>query len=276
MKFTTNQEQRLSEIGCVLDPEPSFTSAIEREAAFKDLERSCIENNRKALQELRAQGREPAVNALSASISRFLRDQGFIEVSTPIVISKAFLEKMTVGDDHALSKQVFWLDDKSCLRPMLAPNLYDISKRMLNIYGSPLGVFEIGPCFRKESQGSKHLENFTMVNFVEWGIDEAIKVDRLKDLATKFMQHIGINDFSFQEDESVVYGITLDVMVGEVELASGAFGPHPLDVSWDYDGTWLGLGVGLERVVMIKEGLDTIQKAGRSLRYLGGVSLQFK
>ncbi|MCL2883111.1 MAG: pyrrolysine--tRNA(Pyl) ligase large subunit [Coriobacteriia bacterium] len=276
MQFTQNQDQRLKEIGCSFDPEQDFASENEREQAFKELERNQIEAARAALLKLRESGQAPAVNALAESISAFLRGLGFVEVTTPIMISKVFLERMSIDDSHALNKQVFWLDDKTCLRPMLAPTLYDISKRMLNIYKAPLGVFEIGPCFRKESQGNKHLENFTMVNFVEWGIDEETKTERMAELTKKFMQHIGIDNYSIEKEDSVVYGDTIDVVVDGIELASGAFGPHPLDVNWDYEGTWLGLGAGLERIVMLKDGLDSIQKAARSLGYLGGVSLKLK
>jgi len=274
MEFTKNQIQRLKEIGCSYDPDLSFSSSEEREQAFKDMERRCVDDNRKSLLELKAGGAAPSVNALSESISAFLRGLGFLEVSTPIIISRNFLERMSIEDTHALFKQVFWLDDKTCLRPMLAPNLYDISKRLLNVFERPLSVFEIGPCFRKESQGNKHLEGFTMVNFVEWGIEESKKVDRFKELASLFMNHLGLNGYTLQEKDSVVYGDTIDVMMDDVEIASGAFGPHPLDINWDYEGTWLGLGAGLERIAMMKEGLDTIQKAGRSLVYLGGVSLK--
>ena len=50
---------------------------------------------------------------------------------------------------HPLNDQVFWLDKNSCLRPMLAPNLYDISKKLMPVIPLPLRVFEIGSCFRK-------------------------------------------------------------------------------------------------------------------------------
>ncbi|MDR2035891.1 MAG: hypothetical protein LBP91_04380 [Coriobacteriales bacterium] len=276
MQFTENQELRLRELGCTLDPPQSFASDRERDVAFKDSERAAIESNRLALQGYQREGRAPSVNALSERTSHFLRSRGFIEVSTPLIISRQFLERMSIGDDHALISQVFWLDERSCLRPMLAPNLYDLSKRMLKVYGRPLRVFEIGPCFRKESSGGRHLECFTMLNFVEWGIAEAQKVGRFKELGLLLMEQLGLRDYRFVEEQSVVYGTTIDIMVGNVEVASGAFGPHPLDKQWGMDETWLGLGVGLERVVMLAEGLDTIQKAGRSLRYLGGVSLNFK
>ncbi|MCL2528983.1 MAG: pyrrolysine--tRNA(Pyl) ligase large subunit [Coriobacteriia bacterium] len=276
MQFTKNQIQRLSELGCDFDAEHSFASADARELAFKEMERRSVEKNRAALRDLRKAKDAPFVSALSESISAFLRGLGFLEVSTPIIISKSFLLRMTIEDDHALFKQVFWLDDKSCLRPMLAPNLYDISKRLLNVYEAPLGVFEIGPCFRRESQGNKHLESFTMVNFVEWGVLESQKTERLKELISLFMEHVGLSEYSLEEEDSVVYGDTIDVVVDGVEIASGAFGPHPLDSNWDYAGTWIGLGAGLERIVLMQENLDSIQKTGRSLLYLGGISLKLK
>jgi len=276
MHFSKNQVQRLREIGCSFNAEYSFASAEARELAFKEVEQRGVENNRSALHELKKVNNAPFVDVLAESISLFLRGQGFLEVSTPIIISKRFLGRMTIDDCHALYQQVFWLDDKTCLRPMLAPNLYDLSQRLLNIYGQPLGVFEIGPCFRRESQGNKHLESFTMVSFVEWGTEEAKKVERLKEIISLFMKHIHLEEYSLEEEVSVVYGDTVDVVVKGVEIASGAFGPHPLDSNWDYDGTWIGLGAGLERIVMMQEGFDSIQKAGRSLAYLGGISLKLK
>jgi uncharacterized protein (TIGR00290 family) len=57
----------------------------------------------------------------------------------------------------------------------------------------------------------------------------------------------------------------LDVMVDDIEIASGATGPHPLDANWNITENWAGLGFGLERMVMIKEGFHNIRRVGRSL-----------
>lgn len=276
MKFTDAQMRRLNELGCEFDCASTFESAQERDVVFRQMEHACVESNRNALHRYREEGRPPFVNALSYKIASFLRGEGFLEVSTPTIIPKNFLERMTLGVDHPLLSQVFWLDEKSCLRPMLAPNLYDISQRLLNIFDRPFGVFEIGPCFRRDSQGGRHLENFTMVNFVEWGVPEREKTDRMKDLIFQLMSLTGLKDYELVEEESTVYGKTMDVVVGDTEIASGAFGPHSLDAAWHIDETWLGLGAGLERIVMMKEGYGSIQKAGRSLRYVGGINLNFK
>ena len=70
---------------------------------------------------------------------------------------------------HPLREQVFWLEDGRCLRPMLAPNLYTLLRRLGRIWSRPFGIFEIGPCFRRDSKGASHLNEFTMLNLVELG-----------------------------------------------------------------------------------------------------------
>jgi phenylalanyl-tRNA synthetase alpha chain len=52
-------------------------------------------------------------------------------------------------------------------------------------------------------------------------------------------------------------------------------GPHRLDHAWRITDTWVGLGFGLERMVMMKEGSDSIGKWGKSLGYLDGIRLNF-
>ena len=275
MQLTETQSQRLVSLGsCALDQE-SFDSPEQRDAAFRAEEKRVIKANREKLRAMRQTGSPVLVNALAADISEFLRQRGFMEVSTPIVISKTFLERMTIDDAHSLHDQVFWLDGKTCLRPMLAPGLYDISRHLIDILGTPLGVFEIGPCFRKESRGSRHLECFTMVNFVEWGTPEDEKHDRVERLIAELMDMLGL-EYRVVEEDSTVYGKTFDVEVEGTELASGAFGPHPLDAAWNITGTWLGVGMGLERAVCLREGVDNIQRVGRSLTYHNGVGLNFK
>ena len=76
---------------------------------------------------------------------------------------------MGIEHGHPLREQVFWLEDGRCLRPMLAPNLYTLLRRLGRIWSRPFGIFEIGPCFRRDSKGASHLNEFTMLNLVELG-----------------------------------------------------------------------------------------------------------
>ena len=157
------------------------------------------------------------------------------------------------------------------MRPMLAPNLYHLLGHLSKAWPNPIRIFEIGSCFRRESKGSRHLEEFTMLNLVEMGIP-GDPDKRLLEIIAQVMEALGIA-YQVRLETSEVYGNTTDVITGDMEVASGAVGPHPLDQNWRISDNWAGLGLGLERLVMIKESLNNIRRAGRSLIYLDGARL---
>jgi phenylalanyl-tRNA synthetase alpha chain len=111
-----------------------------------------------------------------------------------------------------------------------------------------------------------------MLNLVELGLTEEGRNERLRELAGLVMKAAGIKNYEFVSKSSEVYGETIDV-VSTVELCSCAIGPHPLDDAWGIVDPWVGLGFGLERLIMVKEQYQNIQRAGRSLVYLDGVRL---
>ncbi|MDO4541955.1 MAG: pyrrolysine--tRNA(Pyl) ligase large subunit [Bacillota bacterium] len=252
-----------------------FDEVKTREKAFKETEQSLINKNKDALFSLRDGSRRPLLCEIETKLVQWLtQEEGFTQVVTPIMLSAKMLEKMTIGEDHPLTKQVFWVDKNRCLRPMLAPNLYDVMRSLQKVWGNPVRIFEVGPCFRKESQGAQHLNEFTMLNFVELGgVKDGEQMARLKHLATKAMEVIDFKDYQLETEESVVYGETLDVVSGDLEVASGAYGPHFLDDKWGIFDTWVGIGFGLERLAMMKEGYHNIKRVGRSLAYLSGARL---
>lgn len=276
MKMTEGQLRRLKELGSSVDPSEDYECAIDRDTAYRILEKSQLKVNRKSLEKLSVCVKRPQLLVLQEALGACLRDQGFIQITTPAIISKKFLVQMTIDSDHKLSEQVFWLSDNKCLRPMLAPNLYEVSRNLLNILKKPLGVFEIGSCFRKESQGSNHLNEFTMLNLVEWGTDLESRVDRTKEMVGWVLETTGIEGYSFESDESVVYGSTVDVVYKGIELASSSMGPHPLDQAWGIDDSWVGIGFGLERLLMLRDNYNSIHPVGRSISYLDGIRLNIK
>ncbi len=274
LTWTDLQKKRLRELNCSDALEMRcFSSAEEREAAFKQEETTLKRQAREHLARLREETRRPALCRLESTLVEALIGAGFVQVSTPVILAKSMLARMTIDDSHALFSQVFWLDDKRCLRPMLAPNLYTLLKDLLRLWSKPVRIFEIGSCFRKESQSANHLNEFTMLNLVEWGLPEAERLSRLQEMAALVMAAAGIEGFSLQQEESVVYGDTIDVMLGDLELGSGAMGPHVLDGLWGMTGTWMGLGFGLERLAMVREGRRNVRSVGKGLSYLDGVRL---
>jgi phenylalanyl-tRNA synthetase alpha chain len=272
--LTATQAQRLRELGA--DPAAliaTYTSAEARDAAFTQLEDVLVRAGRAQLDELRRTRRVPRLVELEAALRASLTAAGFVEVVTPHIISGEALAKMGVVHGHPLREQVFWLEEGSCLRPMLAPNLYTLLRKLGRIWSRPFGIYEIGTCFRRDSKGSRHLNEFTMLNLVELGVQMEERRPRLDELAELVMLAAGVADYSLAGTTSAVYGEMVDVEVDGQEVCSASFGPLPMDDAWGIVEPWVGLGFGLERLLMAREGYPNIERGGRSVTYADGVRL---
>ena len=271
--FSSTQKQRLVE----LDAEPetralSFASESERNAYFNHLAKELSERNMDILTRLRTTLRRPATVRVAAQVAEVLVQAGFVEVTTPAFLARGLLKKMNIIEDDPLWKQIFWVDEERCLRPMLAPNLYFLLGHLQRLWSRPICLFEIGSCWRKESKGSHHMEEFTMLDLVELGC-QCQPQERLVEIAKLVMGTFGLS-YDLVKESSQVYGFTTDVVCDGVEVASGATGPYPpLDGNWNVSESWAGLGVGLERVAMLVTGNGNIHRVGRSLIYLDGARL---
>ncbi len=53
-----------------------------------------------------------------------------------------------------------------------------------------------------------------------------------------------------------------------------ARGPHALDVEWGIHDTWVGFGIGMERMLMLINGDSNISKWCKSIAYLDGIRLK--
>ena len=248
-----------------------FPDAAERDRQFAKLMSKTQAANDAGIADLIASPHRHDLSRLEAAIAEKLTARGFIEVRTPIMISTNALSKMTITPDHPLYKQVFFVDDKRCLRPMLAPNLYVVMRKLRDHTDGPVKIFEIGSCFRKESKSNVHLEEFTMMNLVDMGPD-GDPMECLKSYIGDVMDAAGL-EYTLSREESDVYVETLDVNVNGEEVASGAIGPHILDPAHDVHEPWAGVGFGLERLLMLKNGKSSAKKMGKSITYLDGYKI---
>ena len=275
--WTITQQRRLKKLGGNPneEPLPPFADNSKRNKLFQQIEQKLVQKQQDKLTSFLQQGSRVGIEALTEKLTSSLCDEGFTRVITPTILSKSALKKMTIDENHPLTSQVYWINDNQCLRPMLAPNLYSLMKDFSRLRHRPIRFFEIGPCFRKESDGAKHNSEFTMLNLVEMGTPEEERLDRLKELASLVATAAGLDNYLFETEESTVYGSTIDVVAGpeKIEVASGAMGPHPLDIAWGITDAWVGFGFGLERLLMTAAGETSISRWGKSLTFLNGIHL---
>jgi phenylalanyl-tRNA synthetase alpha chain len=270
--YTEAQKQRLKELMLEEEAlESVFQSPQEREEVFKAVSSKLITKNKDRLKTLRLKHQRPALRRIESKLASCLTAEGFTEVITPSILAKGLLMRMNIHPNNQLWDQIFWVDEDHCLRPMLAPNLYFLLGHLSRIWPKPIRIFEVGSCFRKESKGAHHLAEFTMLNLVELApLKDA--AERLKELICRLMEILDIK-YELSNKKSECYGSTLDVNVEGVEVGSGVVGPHILDKNWDVHDAWAGIGFGLERLIMAKEGFINIKRVGRSLVYLDGARL---
>jgi phenylalanyl-tRNA synthetase alpha chain len=274
--WTETQLARLKELEAgAEDLDRGFETDTDRDKTFQALEKNLVRSAHQKLEELRTGPRRPRLCRLESRLTRVLTDNGFVQVTTPTLMSRGLLEKMSIDDHHPLASQIFWLGKDRCLRPMLAPHLYYVLKDLLRLWKKPLGLFEIGSCFRKESQGARHANEFTMLNLVEMGLDRETRQKRLLELTALITETADIENYRLQPVESAVYGETIDILAGDnqLEIGSSAMGPHALDHAWKITEAWVGIGFGLERLLMAAGKNESMGRLGRSLGYLDGIRL---
>jgi phenylalanyl-tRNA synthetase alpha chain len=253
----------------------AFTTAAARDSAFQRLAGELVQRERQRLEEFRTRALRPRVCRLESRLTEMLTGRGFVQVNTPILMARGHLAKMAITPKHPLFKQVFWIDRNHCLRPMLAPHLYGLLQNLLRLWDKPVRLFEVGPCFRKEGRGARHAAEFTMLNLVEAGLPLDEREGRLREFADWVAEAAGLPGYRVAPTHSEVYGESIDILAGErqLEVGSAAMGPHALDQAWRITDTWVGIGFGLERLVMTSEKVESLGRLGRSLAYLDGIRL---
>ncbi len=276
MELTSGQKQRINELDIFGEYEQEkdreFTSQQQRDDFFDRVENELVKKNKARLKDLTRNKFTGELRQLENNMQEVLQGINFTEVVTPIKLARGHLENMGIDEEHPLWQQVYWLEGKNhCLRPMHAPHLYSILGRFEKMLTKPVSIFEVGPCFRKESSGREHISEFTMLNLVELGPEQE-PASRLQEIVKEIMGNLEI-EYELCREESNVYGETFDVLVNDMEVGSGAVGPHELDEAWEISDSWAGIGFGLERLIMARDEMQNITRVGRSLIYQDGARL---
>jgi len=73
-----------------------------------------------------------------------------------------------------------------------------------------------------------------------------------------------------------VYGNTIDIMHGDMEISSAVVGPIPQDLDWGVTKPWMGAGMGLERLLKVKHKYINIKRSSRSISYYNGITTNLR
>ena len=277
-KYTVTQSERLNELNAPIEEqEREFETKEERNEHFRKLEKELTRYARNDIFDLLESRHMTKYRITGNKMADWLMEEGFTEVITPTIISRDSLKKMGIDSGSQFLDQVFWVDGKHCLRPMLAPNLYVEMRELLRITKKPVKIFEMGSCFRKESQGAQHLNEVTMITLVELAaVKDGEQLAELERLALNAMEALGLKEgeYEFVQEDSEVYGkVSFDILINGMEVASGSYGPHFLDANWGVFDTWVGIGFGIERLTMALDKGRTIKRYGRTLSFIDGEPL---
>lgn len=264
--FTQGQKDRIISL---LGPNEMISFNKEKRS-FQELEVELISKRKYDLIKMYENDRENLLGKLERDITRFFVERGFVEIKSPIIIPSDYIKRMGIDDDTNLSQQIFRVDENMCLRPMLAPGLYRYLNKFDNILPDPIRIFEIGPCYRKESDGKNHLEEFTMFNFCQMGSNCDEK--NLLFIIDDFLDYLNI-EYEIESDNSIVYGKTIDIICKNLELSSAVVGPIEQDIDWGINKPWIGAGFGLERLLKVIYKFKTIKRSSRSDNYYNGISI---
>jgi phenylalanyl-tRNA synthetase alpha chain len=208
--WTETQTRRLTELDASeSDLNKQFKNISNRERSYQKMEKQLVARQRRLLKEFRDIHRRPGLCRLESRLVDILVEQGFAQVTTPIIMSKGLLTKMSIGADHPLHSQIYWLDKK---------HLYFVLVDLLRLWDKPVQIFEVGPCFRKESQGSQHSREFTMLNMVEMGLPAETRQERIRELGALVSTAAGVSDYRFETVTSEIYGDTVDIVSGKDSL----------------------------------------------------------
>ena len=113
ISWITVQLQRLKELRAAQEElELDFESTNERDDTFQKLIKKLVRLNKDQLAKIRMGYRQALLPSLENGLSAMLREHGFVQVVTPLILSKGHLAKMSITEEHPLFKQVFWIYPK--------------------------------------------------------------------------------------------------------------------------------------------------------------------
>lgn len=200
------------------------------------------------------------------------RSMGFIVEDGPELESDYYVfEAINIPPHHPArdSQDTFYIKNHPswCMRSHVS----NMQVRLLEKYGAPLRAAYPGRCFRNEALDAKHEHTFTQ--FEALVVDKEINIGHLVGIIQELLKGLYKRDVEVRLRPSyfpfVEPGFELDMKYtdknGEEKwmemLGCGLMHPHVLESAGLDPKEWQGLafGMGLDRLVMLKYGIEDIR-----------------
>lgn len=187
-----------------------------------------------------------------------------------------------VGNTHergiagSIGWQYKW-SEKLAKQPILRTHTTAVSARALNDIEPPAKIFTIGRSFRNETVDYKHLPEFTQIEGIV--VDENVGFRDLLGYLKEFYIRMGFEKIRFRPayfpytEMSVEPEIFFEERNEWIEMGgSGIFRPE-VTVPLGIDVPVLAWGLGLERLIMLKFGINDMRKLYyNDLKLMRGIS----
>ncbi|MFB6075611.1 MAG: phenylalanine--tRNA ligase subunit alpha [Candidatus Aenigmatarchaeota archaeon] len=178
-------------------------------------------------------------------------------------VVKAVKEIHERGDGESTGWQYDWKDGIA-KKPILRTHTTAVSARSLKDIKPPAKIFSIGRVFRNETIDYSHLPEFTQIEGIV--VDESVSFDNLLGYLKEFYNKLGFEKVRFRPayfpytEMSVEPEVYFEEKGEWLEMGgSGIFRPEvtrPLGI----DVPVLAWGLGLERPIMLKLGINDIRE----------------
>ncbi|MCA8948617.1 MAG: phenylalanine--tRNA ligase subunit alpha [Planctomycetes bacterium] len=240
----------------------------------------------------RARGTLHPITIVQNELVDLFRSMGFREADGPEVESEYFnFDALNIPGDHPAreSQDTFWLDDDNLLRTHTSPvQVRTMLRLSKHGFEPPLRVIVPGRCFRSETVDKTHEHTFYQMEglVVDRGVSVANLIHTMKTCLRVILERDlqvrlrpGFFPFvepGFELDVNCPFcagkGCSVCKQSGWIEiLPCGMVHPHVLREGGidPEEFTGFAFGMGLQRVVMLRYGIDDIRQfMGGDLRFL--------
>ncbi len=185
---------------------------------------------------------------------------GFARVVTPTILSRGLLARMAIRPrgTRCTTRCSGWTSGAACA-PCWPPTSTTLLTDLLRIWDHPVRIFEVGSCFRRDSQGARHAGGVHHAQpGARWACRPRAAAPGWTSWPVWLMEAAGIREYAPADARTRRCTGRRSTWFATAPRRPGAglrrHGPAPAGPALEDHRPWVGIGFGLERLVMAAEG----------------------